>query len=554
MAVRSRRRKIRTLLSSPITFVDRGSPLTLRTYQVEVAQAIAESVLTQAGLSFVVMFPRQSGKNELQAQIEAFLLARLSTSPAEMIKVSPTFKPQTENAMRRLERALKSNILTKTLWSKHQGYIYRLNDACIYFFSGEPTSNIVGATASTLLSIDEAQDIEIPKYDKDIAPMAASTNATRVFWGTAWTSTTLLARELRAAREAQARDGRRRVFVMDADQVAAEVPAYGDFVAEQVRRLGRHNPMVRTQYYSEEIDAEGGLFPPQRVALMRGAHAASTEPQRGKTYAFLIDVAGEDEAQRNPGGFRRGEEQLYPARDATALTIIEVDTATLADPLIAAPTYRALARHLWTGVKHTTIFSTITSLGAIWQPRHIVIDATGIGAGLSSFLAKAYPERVIPFIFNSSTKSKLGWDFLAIVDTGRWKEHIPAPPTLAPHASAGEQSGGGAIVDTGRWKDWAPDAVGSNGGSPETTGQLQTQFWNELAAVQYQILPGPNKTMRWSVPDSARNPDTGEPIHDDLVISAALSAVLDTEIEWFIPSETTIIHAADVMTDLDKGF
>jgi hypothetical protein len=521
MAARPLRHEIVKLVEDVIIFPQTGH-LTLRSYQVEVAQAIVESVLGQLGLSFVVMFPRQSGKNELQAQIESYLLARLSNTNAEMIKVSPTFKPQTENAMRRLERTLKDNILTKTLWSKHQGYIYRIAQASIYFFSGEPTSNIVGATASTLLSLDEAQDITIPKYDKDIAPMAASTNATRVFWGTAWTSTTLLARELRAAREAQAKDGRRRVFVLDADQVAAEVPAYGQFVAEQVRRLGRQNLMVRTQYYSEEIDAEGGLFPPQRTVLMQGTHQPRTEPESGKTYAFLIDVAGEDEEQTND---LAAAALANPARDATALTIIEVDTATLADPLIAAPTYKALHRMLWVGVKHTTIFSTLRSLADRWKPRHFVIDATGIGAGLASFLEKTYPERVFPFIFNGATKSKLGWDFLAIVDTGRWKEF----------------SGG-------------PDGDKDKSAAADNCHQLQTQFWSELAAVQYEILTGPNKTMRWSVPDYTRNPDTGDPIHDDLVISAALAAILDTEIEWYIPTETAIIHAPDVMQELDSGF
>ena len=132
--------------------------------------------------------------------------------------------------------------------------------------------------------------------------MAASTNATRIFWGTAWTSRTLLARELRAARQAQKEDGVQRVFVVDADQVAAEVPAYGDFVAGQVAKLGRQHPMIKTQFYCEEIDAEGGLFPPERCALMRGRHCAALFPQEGQLYAITIDVAGEDEggAGRNP--------------------------------------------------------------------------------------------------------------------------------------------------------------------------------------------------------------------------------------------------------------
>jgi hypothetical protein len=518
--------------------------ITLRAYQEAAALAIVDSVLNDRGLSFVVMFPRQSGKNELQAQIESYLLARLADTNAEMVKVSPTFKPQTENAMRRLERALKSNLITRTLWTKQQGYIYRISEAVIYFFSGEPTSNIVGATASTLLSLDEAQDITIPKYDKDIAPMAASTNATRVFWGTAWTSTTLLARELRAAREAQAKDGVQRVFVLDADQVAAEVPAYGRFVAEQVKRLGRSNPMVRTQYYSEEIDAEGGLFPPQRTALMRGAHDHRSEPESGKTYAFLIDVAGEDEEQT---GDIATAALSNPARDATALTIVEVDVSTLSDPLIAAPTYRALCRSLWVGTKHTTIFSAIRSLADLWRPQHIVIDATGIGAGLSSFLDKAYPGRVLPFIFNTSTKSKLGWDFLAIVDTGRWKDWTAGGAASGAPGLGGDREASRPFL--GR-----DNGVKISGSGADNCHHLQAQFFIELAAVQYEILPGPNKTIRWSVPDNTKDPDTGEPIHDDLVISAALAAVLDTEIDWYIQTETIVIHAPDVMEVLDRGF
>ena len=49
--------------------------------------------------------------------------------------------------------------------------------------------------------------MSLEKYDKEIAPMAASTNATRVFWGTAWSEETLLARELYSAKQIEALDG-----------------------------------------------------------------------------------------------------------------------------------------------------------------------------------------------------------------------------------------------------------------------------------------------------------------------------------------------------------
>ena len=95
---------IMTVLRDVLIFADRGNALQLRQYQVEVAKAVVDSVVNQRGLTFVVIFPRQSGKNELQAQLESYLLAIYSSLEAEMVKVSPTWKPQSLNAMRRLER------------------------------------------------------------------------------------------------------------------------------------------------------------------------------------------------------------------------------------------------------------------------------------------------------------------------------------------------------------------------------------------------------------------------------------------------------------------
>lgn len=505
----------RSLLDAPL-FAENASGLKLRQYQVQVARSVVQSVIQEKGLSFVVMFPRQSGKNELQAQIETYLLTLLSQFPAEIVKISPTWKPQSLNAMRRLERVLQKNVLTRSLWSKESGYIFRIGQARIFFLSGAPEANIVGATASTLLQVDEAQDVQIDKFDKDIAPMAASTNATRIFWGTAWSSNTLLARELRAALAMQAQDGIRRVFRITADDVAAEVPAYGQFVAGQIAQLGRSHPMVKTQFFSEEIDAEGSLFTPQRIALMQGTHQCASspnfceirEPAGPGWFAFLLDVAGVDEEMA-----AGGDALANPRRDSTALTIVQIDLSTLADPLIAAPTYRTLFRYLWTGAPQPRLYSAIRSLAEDWNPAKIVVDATGIGAGLAGFLDRTFPGRVIPFTFTAPGKSRLAWDFLAIIDAGRWKEPAPTPqdPTLT------------------------------------------ALFFKQLSFIQYQILPGPAKTIRWSVPENTRDPQSGEPVHDDLVMSSALSAVLDA-LPWPSPSQSVIIPSPDPLKELDRGF
>ncbi len=482
----------------------------LRRYQLAVAQAVCDSVLRGKGLAFVVMFPRQSGKNELQAQIEAYLLYLLQKEGGEMVKVSPTWKPQSLNAMRRLERVLSHNPALDGLWGKESGYIYRVGQARIAFLSGAPEANIVGATASTLLEVDEAQDVQTGKFDRDIAPMAASTNATRVFWGTAWTADTLLARELRGARAEQARDGARRVFQLTADEVAAEVPAYGRFVAQQVARLGRQHPSIKTQYYSEEIAEEGGMFPPERQALMQGEHAPRSAPLAGDVTALVVDVGGEDEGS-SAGALDN------PSRDSTVLTVVRLDLATLDDPLLRAPTYQVLDRRLWTGARHAALYGELRALAEHWLARWVVMDATGVGAGLASFLERALPGRVLPFTFSAASKSKLGWDFLAVCDSGRYREPRPGAGT-----------------------EWA----GFNA--------LQALFWQQVRHCRCEPRAGPGRGLAWGVPDGTRL--GGDLLHDDLLLSAALCAVLDGQ-RWYTGRGALVAPRPDPLEQMDReGF
>ena len=522
-------------------FLVTGCGLELRGYQRGVARAIITSVLQGAGRSFVVMFPRQSGKNELQAHIESYLLTLNADRGGELVKVSPTWKPQTLNAMRRLERALQKNAYLHKQWQRESGYILRVQAARIYFFSGQPRANIVGATASVLLQVDEAQDVLISKYDKEIAPMAAAGNATRVFWGTAWTARTLLARELRAAREQERRDGIQRVFVVDADAVAAEVPAYGAYVAEQVARLGRQHPMVKTQYYSEEIDAQGGLFPPERLALMQGSHAPCAAPLPGRLYAMTLDVAGEDEGAVENGTDWEQADLFNPRRDASALTIFEVDTESAREEWGRQPVFRVVGRCLWAGVKHARLYGRIKTLAELFNVRCMVVDATGVGAGLCSFLSAALGSRVIPFAFSAKSKSELCWQFLGIIDSGRYKEYgFPSHPFSRKTAAAA----GGTIHPHGARHSPAGEAQ---------AGALQTIFWRQAQLCEFEILPGPQKTVHWGVPDGTRDPQSGECAHDDLLISAALCAVLDEQ-EWLAGGQALVVAARDPLEELDKGF
>ena len=98
------------------------------------------------------------------------------------------------------------------------------------------------------------------------------------------------------------------------------------------------------------------------------------------------------------------------------------------------PVYIPVLRRQWLGVNHTRLHNEIRALALEWNARAVVVDATGVGAGLASFLERSLPGRVFPFTFNSVVQIQLGWDFLGIVDSGRWREptcpiHLPPPNT-----------------------------------------------------------------------------------------------------------------------------
>lgn len=474
-------------------------------YQAEPAKAIVDSILHQRGLEFAVLFPRQSGKNETQSHIEALLLNLFRRVPgAQLVKASPTFRPQAINSIERVERQL-NNDWNRGRWHRSQGYIVQLNQAAAFYFSAEPSANVAGATANILLEGDEAQDILESEWGKKFEPMTASTNATIALWGTAWTSNTLLAKTIRRLQALELVDGTRRVFIVTPEEVAKENPAFGEFVKKQIEKYGRTHPFVKTQLFNETIDSEGGMFPPARRALMQGVHPRLEAPVAGELYVFTIDVAGEDESITTIGADGGAAALANPKRDSTILRISRV-VATQ-----RPPRYETVHVLEWIGARHTRIHDQIAALIKLWRPVYIVPDATGVGAGLSSFLAAQFGDRVIPFTFTGASKSTLGWDLLAMADTGRCLMYAPNDDDI-------------------------------------------TRIWAEqLEHCQYEIIPGPARLMRWGVPDGTRNLATGLTVHDDHLITAALLSVLDEQ-PWIVPTgPATIIRAADPLTQM-KGY
>jgi len=477
-------------LSSLSAFSKAGG-IKLRPYQAETGNAIVDSVKRGQGLTFVVIFPRQSGKDELMAQLKAYLMASCAWADAGIVEVNPTYKPQTINAIMRLETRMTMNFVTQPLWGKHSDFMRTIGFCRTSFLSGDGQANVVGATASLLLIVNEAQDIEPSLYDKKFEPMCASTNASVVFCGTVWTSDSLLARETRAARLLEKKDGIRRVFFYTAEDVSRLNKSYARFVAAVVQKHGRDHPIVRSQYFCEEIDAQVGMFNAARRALMQGDQPSQTVPVEGSVYTFLLDVAGQDEARMKLDD----EAPLSnPGRDSVSLTIASIDLSTLAS--LQAPTYRFVNRQQWTGQNHLVVFGKLKSLVESWKPQYIVMDATGVGEGLWAMLDKVFPGRVIPVKFSQQVKSEMGWRYIAIIETGRARDCC-------------------------------------------LTDQVRAQY----DACQSEIMPGPGKILRWGVPEGVRGSD-GELIHDDYLLADALIAEID-RLEWVASTDLSSTEGFD---------
>jgi hypothetical protein len=536
-------RASKRFLRSVPAFAQRGTGLRLRPYQAAPLPTILRSIDEGLGLSIVIIFPRQSGKDELIANLKAFLMCSLSLWEHSIVEVNPTYKPQTINAIMRLETRMNMNPVTFTRWRKRSDFIRQVGLCRTSFLSGDGQANVVGATASLLLIINEAQDIEPAVYDKKFAPMCASTNATKIFCGTVWTSTTLLAREMRSARQAQEKDGIQRLFVYDADDVARYHKPYGRHVAGQIAALGRQNPMVRTQYFNEEIDAQAGMFNARRLALIQADQPAQDQPTPGKVYAFLIDVGGQDEyagwlhATTAPVGdtSRRQATDLdglgNPGRDYTTLSIVDIDLATLST--LQAPTYRVVHRQAWQGVNHLTVFGALKSLAEAWNPMQIVIDATGVGEGLWALLDKAFPLRTIAVKFTQQAKSEIGWGFISIIETGRFRDCSGAHARTATSSEPARTATSGSSAPCGAQERPTQPFLPHEGQTP-----LANEVYTQYVMCQSEILPGPARTLRWGVRDGTRGPD-GLLVHDDYLLADSLTAILD-KLDWHI--QTAVVQ------------
>ncbi|MBM3153979.1 MAG: hypothetical protein FJ008_01445 [Chloroflexi bacterium] len=388
----------------------------LRPYQQEVAKAVLESIQDNLGLTFSVEIARQGGKNELSAHLEVLLLTMHMAAGGSSIKCSPTFKPQTIISINRLKERL-NDFGFAGLWGTEAGYILRLGNARQIFLSADESAAVVGHTADILLEIDESQDVARDKYTKEFRPMASASNATTVHYGTTWDDATLLEEIKQANLELERKDGIRRHFRYDWLEISKHNPHYQAFVEAERQRLGEDHPLFRTQYALLPIRGGGGFLTSQQIARMMGNHSRLHHPQQTGIFVAGIDFAGESEQLED-------EVLIRPGRDATVITIAQV-TPPEANSPYPEPLINILEHYSWLGQNHASLHPQMVDiLKNVWNCRYVVADATGIGEPITSFLRRSLGNKIVPFKFTQKSKSELGFDLLAAVNSGRLKLYL----------------------------------------------------------------------------------------------------------------------------------
>ena len=405
----------------------------LRPYQLAAAQAILGSVARGSGETFVVMMARQMGKNELSAQLEGWLLDQHAATGGTIVKAAPTFRPQLHVSLARLEATLHHPRYEGVVRRSH-GYRIAVGEAEATFLSASPQANVAGATATLLLEIDEAQDVDAAKYARDFRPMAAASNATTVIYGTAWTPETILEVQ-RAVNDDRTRiDGMARNFVFDWTTGAAHNQAYGRFVEAEIARMGEGHPLIRTEYLLLTLDGRGALLSPENLLLLRGTHPRQLAPldTPGVTYIAGIDVAGGiEEGESATNDVDRYRE---PRRDRTVAGIAEV----VATDDGGHPRTRLVEVYQWSGRPlHEQCDRLVHLLREVWRCRRVVIDASGLGADLAARVARALGVTVVePFTFTVGSKSRLAYHLLAHVASGRLQMWAEEGGTRSPEAES----------------------------------------------------------------------------------------------------------------------
>jgi hypothetical protein len=371
----------------------------LRSYQARVFRSLYGQLPASPGVQFTVMFPRQSGKNEVSAALVAALMQHYARREGSIIVCAPTLYPQARIS---LERTRSGIIRYARRWRiplAAEDNVLRSGGVTATFLSASPEAHVAGHTASFALIAGEAQDIDPDWFDRQFRPMAASTGAPTVLFGTPWDGSTLLERAAEANR-ARDRDQPGEAYSgfdpwhhqVSWQEVAGVSELYGRYVAGERARLGASNPLFLSQYELVASRGAASLFDDEQLAALRGTHDTLSRARPGERYVGGLDFGG---AGANA--------------DATVLTIARLEGHRC----------EVVAWRSWRSAPFQAIAAEVAAAASAWGLERLVADETGLGAPLVAQLQQILGRTVVGLVFTAASKSELGWALIGAAGSGR---------------------------------------------------------------------------------------------------------------------------------------
>jgi hypothetical protein len=389
----------------------------LRGPQAEMITKIEKFVTAHKGGVMTILSSRQTGKNEMGAILQRRHLWRrqFANLPSIWIRTAPTYKPQIVNSKKRLreillldaKKRIRHPLFSGQKLIQEEGYIWRLGNASVEFVSSGPQANVVGATASECLDMDEAHKVDKAKFDEDFAPFTASTNAATLLWGVAANGLDTI----EAYRQLNIEKGRTDLNIrVPCEDWMEHLPKYRAHVEERVAMLGWDHPIIKTQYRLIPVSAEGKFLQPNHIRnLFEGDHERQNQPRPGSRYEAVIDIAAGNE-DFNPDADLEGEDNT--ATDSTIIWIYEVS------PLVASngvfPIIR-LVNLVWiTGAPLEVSEEEIKQTLEFWRIEKATIDGVGVGRQIGESMERLFgPHMIVKYLANSTSVSEDCFDLQA---------------------------------------------------------------------------------------------------------------------------------------------
>lgn len=416
------------LIDRIIAFCQALSGRVLYKYQLQFARRLIRSVLDNDGEEITALFARQSGKSQTVADVSAglcVLLPILANMPMFCNDIrlkgfsggfwvgifAPTLR-QSQNTYNKIRGVLLGRHAKAILpdlgitFTSNNGITVSLSNGSFVTSSSASEGTNIEGDSYMLLILEECQDISDHKIRKSIHPMGAAYNASIIKIGTCTTYRgdfyEAIQRNIKSYEVG--RRGKNH-YQYDYLVVMKYNSKYAKYIQKEIYRLGEDSDEFKLSY--------------KLIWILERSMFVTTDYMTHNIYNTSLDVVDGDRSSRHVAGIDFGK-----SNDSTVITIGEPDwdnpiiiekanllenRDVISDKDEAYVAYRVVLK-AWLelmGDDYETQYPQMMAFLNKFRLEKVVADATGVGSPIVDRLAANLPCEVVPYVYNTPSKSAL---------------------------------------------------------------------------------------------------------------------------------------------------